>query len=125
MWMRVGQDKAYGRAALEPGEADTEVVLGRFRAVEAMIGDILGGVNVTPSLLHGDLWIGEAIFVLAALLFFFFVLCYLPADGAVAPKGAFAIFSWGGNLSAPLCFLFRHRCCRDPVLPPGRNDPLA
>lgn len=52
------QDKAYGRAALVEGDADTEDVLKRFRAVEERVGDILEGASVTPSLLHGDLWIG-------------------------------------------------------------------
>lgn len=54
------QDKAYGRAALVEGDADTEDVLKRFRAVEEKVGDMLEEADVTPSLLHGDLWIGEA-----------------------------------------------------------------
>lgn len=54
-----GQDKAYGRAALAPGDADTEQLLKRLRDVEENVGEILEGARVTPSLLHGDLWIGE------------------------------------------------------------------
>lgn len=54
------QDKAYGRAALVEGDADTEDVLKRFRSVEEKVGDILEGASVAPSLLHGDLWIGES-----------------------------------------------------------------
>eukprot|EP00752_Nemacystus_decipiens_P007970 g7123.t1 len=53
------KDKAYGRAALVEGDADTEDVLQRFRSVEERVGDILEGASVTPSLLHGDLWIGN------------------------------------------------------------------
>ncbi|CBN73886.1 fructosamine 3 kinase related protein [Ectocarpus siliculosus] len=53
------KDKAYGRAALVEGEPDTADVLKRFRAVEGRVGDILEGATVTPSLLHGDLWIGN------------------------------------------------------------------
>lgn len=54
------QDKAYGRAALEAGEASTEDVLKRLRAVEHnMVDKVLDGVDVKPSLLHGDLWIGD------------------------------------------------------------------
>lgn len=54
------KDKAYGRAALIEGEAGTEDILKRVRAVEEMVPDILKGANVKPSLLHGDLWIGNA-----------------------------------------------------------------
>ena len=53
------QDKAYGRAALVAGEEDTEDVMRRFRAVQEKIGEILEGVDAKPSLLHGDLWIGD------------------------------------------------------------------
>lgn len=53
------QDKAYGRAALDPAEASTENVLKRLRAVEHdKVDKVLEGVAVKPSLLHGDLWIG-------------------------------------------------------------------
>lgn len=54
------QDKAYGRAALVPGAKDTEDILKRFRSVEDRVGELLEGVHVTPSLLHGDLWIGKS-----------------------------------------------------------------
>lgn len=53
------QDKAYGRAALVAGEEDTEDVMRRFRAVQEKVGEILEGVHAKPSLLHGDLWIGN------------------------------------------------------------------
>lgn len=41
------------------GEEDTEDVMRRFRAVQEKVGEILEGVDVKPSLLHGDLWIGD------------------------------------------------------------------
>ena len=53
------QDKAYGRAALSAGRPETEDLLRRLRAIEENVGGVLDGVDVTPSLLHGDLWIGE------------------------------------------------------------------
>lgn len=54
------KDKAYGRAALDPAEASTENVLKRLRTVEhEIVEKVLDGVTVKPSLLHGDLWIGN------------------------------------------------------------------
>ncbi|CAM9738390.1 unnamed protein product [Ascophyllum nodosum] len=53
------KDKAYGRAALSAGRPETEDLLRRLRAIEENVGGVLDGVDVTPSLLHGDLWIGN------------------------------------------------------------------
>ncbi|CAN0483436.1 unnamed protein product, partial [Discosporangium mesarthrocarpum] len=50
------QDKTYGRAAVTGG--DGESLVRRLREVVEGLDATLTG-EITPSLLHGDLWIGD------------------------------------------------------------------